>query len=225
MLIVYQGHGHYEGIRASGAIVFMLALAGLAMRPRRDTALFGIMLIVLLDCSLSKPLLFGRLTNAVAPFQMGNPGRAMIVACLPLGLLAGLGADAALQCPRRLHTRLLRSFAILAAGVLVVSVVAWAPCPQPQLHVGAGVIVLPALACAVALAAIWVPEPTFWGTAIAMLVLGETLAWNRQLIPDRQKPAIRMPWKAWLSPRRSGPVMKGASMKHPTSSCTPLKAS
>lgn len=184
MLIVYQGHGHYEGIRSSGAIVFMLALVALLCRPGRNVLLFGGILVVMLDCSLSKPLLFGRLLNAVAPFQMGNPGRSMLVACLPLGLLAGLGADAALKCPRSLRARLFRSAVVAAAGILVVSVVARAPRPEPVLPVGPLVIVLPALACLLAIAAVWFPEPVLWGAALAMFVLGETLAWNRCLIPS-----------------------------------------
>jgi len=183
MLIVYQGHGHYEGIRSSGAIVFMLALVALFARPRRNLLLFGPILLVMFDCSLSKPLLFGRLLNALAPFQMGNPGRAMLVACLPLGLLAGVGADAILQCPRSLRARLFRSILIGAAGVLCVAVVALAPRPEPVLPVGPLVLLLPALACILAIVAVWFPEPVLWGTALAMLVLGETLAWNRCLIP------------------------------------------
>lgn len=193
ILVVYQGHGHYEGIRASGAIVFMLAVAGIVCRPRRETVLFGLLLAVLLDCSLSKSLLFGKILYAVAPYQLSNPGRAMIVACLPLGLLAGLGTDAVIECPASWRTRLWRSSVAVSAGLFVVLVLALAARPQPTLPVGAPVILLPALACVLALAAVWFPQPILWGTMLAMLVLGETLAWNRQLIPSVVPEESRFP--------------------------------
>lgn len=184
ILAIYQGHGNYEGPRAAGAIVLMLALAAVVCRRNRDTALFAVLFLILLDCSISQPLLFGRLVKQAAPFTLSNPGRSMIVACLPLGLLAGVGADAVLAPLASSRWRIGRSVAVLLLGTGVILIVALAARPEPVLPVGKVVVVLPIVACAIAAAAGWIPYPTLWGIVLALLVFGETLAWNRRLIPS-----------------------------------------
>jgi hypothetical protein len=184
ILAIYQGHGHYEGPRAAGAIVFWLGLAALVCRPRRDAVLFMVLFLILLDCSVSRPLVFGRLVTWLTPFTLSNPGRNMIVACLPLGLLAGVGADAVVAPVASLRWRVARSGAVLLLGVGTTLIVALAARPEPVLPVGKVVVVLPVVACVIGLLAGWIPGRTMWGIALAVLVFGETLVWNRQLVPS-----------------------------------------
>lgn len=183
-LIIYQGHTHYEAMRGAGAGVFFLAMMAVMYRRRREAALFALLFFVLLDCSLSEPLLFGRLIVWLAPFKVTNPGRAMVLACLPLGLLAGAGADAVMARIGPLKWRLARTAYVAAAGVFVVLVLLLAARPEPVLPVGHVAAVLPGVLCAFALAAGWLFEPILWGVLIAMLVLGETMAWNKHLLPS-----------------------------------------
>jgi hypothetical protein len=211
VLAVYQGHGHYEGPRASGAIVLMLALAAVVCRPRRDTVMFAALFLILLDCSIRQPLLFGRLVARLAPFVLSNPGRAMIITCLPLGLLAGAGTDAVLAPLASWRWRTARSGAVLLLGAAIVLIVALAARPEPVLAVGNLAVVLPIIACLVATVAGWIPSFPVWSIALAGLVFGETLAWNRHLIPlivsEGQQykgslDAMRQPKTFWADNRR-----------------------
>lgn len=184
VLAVYQGQGHYEGPRASGAIVLMLALAAVVCRPRRDTALFAALFVILLDCSLSQPFMFGRLVTLLTPFTLSNPGRVMILACLPLGLLAAAGTDALFAPLASARWKTARSAAVFVLGLGVVFTLALAARPEPVLPVGPVVVILPAIACAVALAGGWLPKRGLWASALAGLVFAEMLAWNGRIIPS-----------------------------------------
>jgi len=184
VLAIYQGHGHYEGLRASGAIVLMLALAAVICRPRRHAVLFGVLFLILLDCSLSQQFLFGRVVGFLTPFTASNPGRVMTLACLPLGLLAAAGADALLTAQPSMRWRMARSAVVLVLGLAVVFTVALAARPEPLLPVGPLVVILPAIACAVMLAGGWLPKPALWSIVLAGLVFAETIAWNVHLIPS-----------------------------------------
>ena len=210
ILAVYQGHGDYEGPRAAGAIVLMLALAAVVCRPRRDMVMFAALFLILLDCSIPQPLLFGRLVARLAPFVLSNPGRAMIITCLPLGLLAGAGTDAVLAPLASWRWRTARSGAVLLLGAAIVLIVALAERPEPVLAVGNLAVVLPIIACLVAAVAGWVPRFPLWGIVLAALVFGETLAWNRELIPSIDEvqqykgslDAMRQPKTFWSDNRR-----------------------
>ena len=184
VLVIYQGDGHYEGGRAAGAGVFFLALVALVCRPRRVTLLFAFLFLILLDCSMAEPLLFGRLLKWAAPFKFSNAARGMMVACLPLGLLAGAGLDAALAPVASLRWRAARSCAIILLGVAVVLTLALAEPTIPRLDVGVAVVLLPVAICLAVLAAGWLQEPIVWGAVVSMLILGETLAWNKHLVPS-----------------------------------------
>jgi hypothetical protein len=108
----------------------------------------------------------------------------MIVTCLPLGLLAGAGMDALLAPLASWRWRTARSGVVLALGTGVVLIVALAARPEPIVPVGNLVVVLPIIACLLAALAGWVPRFPLWGIALAALVFGEMLAWNRQLVPS-----------------------------------------
>ena len=183
-LAIYQGHGHYEGIRGAGAGVLFLALLGVFARPRRHAVLFGTLFLILLDCSLSEPVLFGRLLASAAPYNYSNPGRTMILTCLPMGLLAGLGVDAAFRPIGKLRWRIVRSVAIGLAGAAVVLIVALASRPEPVLPVGSMAVLFPAVLCLGTILGGWLGEPLVLGTVLSMLVLGETLTWNKYLVPS-----------------------------------------
>lgn len=219
-LILYQGHTHYEAMRGAGAGVFFLALMALMYRRRRETALFALLFFVLLDCSLSEPLLFGRLIAWIAPFKVTNPGRAMVLACLPLGLLAGAGADAVMARIEPLKWRLARTAYVAAAALFILLVLLLAARPEPVLPVGPAAVLLPACLCVFALAAGWICEPILWGVLIAMLVLGETMAWNKHLLPSLIYPyqdsmeELAKPKQMWAGNRRGTTSQPNLPMYH-----------
>lgn len=208
ILTVYQGHGHYEGPRAAGAGVFGLAVMAVFSRRRRDVLLFAGLFLLLLDTSLSEPVLFGRLVAWIAPFQFSNPGRAMILACLPLGLLAGAGTDALIGAPSGRRGRLLRTALAVSVFLALVLTLVLAERPEPLLDAGPAVVVFPILLAVAAVAAIWVPAPRVWGLLIVLLVFGETFSWNIRLVPsclevyDGDTALLRTPQTFWNDNRR-----------------------
>ena len=96
--------------------MLLFALASLtARRRRRDIAVYGLLFLALLDASLPRSILVGPLLSLVAPFKMAEPGRAMLIACLPLGLLAGMGLDATLS-PSGARSKTVRTVVLALFG-------------------------------------------------------------------------------------------------------------
>jgi hypothetical protein len=100
---------------------------------------------------------------------------------------------------------------VLLLGAAIVLIVALAARPEPVLAVGNLAVVLPIIACLVATVAGWIPSFPVWSIALAGLVFGETLAWNRHLIPlivsEGQQykgslDAMRQPKTFWADNRR-----------------------
>ncbi len=183
LLAVYSGDASYEGVKAAGAIMLLFALASLtARRRRRDIAVYGLLFLALLDASLPRSILVGPLLSLVAPFKMAEPGRAMLIACLPLGLLAGMGLDATLS-PSGARSKTVRTVVLALFGGTVLLALASRAYNHPFLAVSKWALILPSLACMVAIAGVWLPRPHVWGTAVVLMCFGETLAWNKVLLP------------------------------------------
>lgn len=214
-LSVYSGTENYEGIRAAGGGVLMLALAALLSRRLREAVLFLLLFLLLLDCSLDEPYFLGRLVVFAAPYRMSSPGRAMLVACLPLGLLAGAGLDALFSREAR-RRRIVNSLVFLAGTVLVLVTIRLSTNPHPFLPMGKMTVLLPASLAALGLLGIWISEPVILGTLIAMLVMGESLIWNQAhfsrvltltpLFSPRSGASLQGPKAFWSTNRRTTAV-------------------
>jgi len=192
-LIVYAGDGHYEKIQAAGACVAILAVLSAAYARKRNAFLYGLLFLILLDCSRTSPILFGRIVNWLAPYRMIAPARSMLIACLPLGLLAGMGLDAVVAPVRSRPIKLIRAFVILELGFCALFVLATKGHPHPSIDVTRWAIIVPGAACLVALLAGWLPAPRPWAVAIALLVFAETLVWTRHTLPHVVRPDTRFP--------------------------------
>ena len=191
-LIFYEGHGAYEGIRGGGAAVVSFAVLALLLKPRWNGLRWFFLFALVLDLSVSEPLLFGRVIRAVAPFISNNPGRGMAVGCLPLAMLAGWGLDAVMQSSVSLRRRAVLSAVTVAVGGAVLATLLFAA--PPGTHPASRVAVaLPAMALAVALLGLWLREHLLTGIVAAMFVLGEILAWNGVLLPDMMQGAMIYP--------------------------------
>ena len=185
-LIFYEGHASYEGIRGGGAAVVSFAVLALLLKPRWNGLRWAVLFALVLDLSVSEPMLFGRFIRAVAPFISNNPGRGMAVGCLPLAMLAGWGLDAVMQSSATMRRRLIASALVVAVGGGVLATLLFAA-PLGNHPVPGIAVVLPAMALAAALLGLWLREHLLTGIVAAMLVLGEILAWNGVLLPDMMK--------------------------------------
>jgi hypothetical protein len=193
LLAIYSGDTTYEGLRASGAIALILAFTALASARRREVVVWAALFLIALDCSLDNPVLFGRIFTAISPYPISSPPRGMLLAVLPLGMLAAFGIDALTEAAASRRQRIALS-AIAAAAALAVAATVWqAVTPHPYLEVGLAVVFLPAAAIAAAIALRWKPLPFFGAIFIAMLILGETLFWNRAMLPYWLKEDLQYP--------------------------------
>jgi len=189
-LVFYEGHSSYEGIRGGGAAVVSFAVLALLLKPRWNGLRWAVLFGLVLDLSVSQPILFGRLVRVAAPFISNNPGRGMAVGCLPLAMLAGWGLDAVLQSSGTMRRKLAASALAAAVGGAVLATLVFAVPPGNQQHVPAIAVALPAAALATALLGLWLREHLIAGMVAAMLVLGEILAWNGLLLPAMMKPEM-----------------------------------
>ena len=191
-LIFYEGHGAYEGIRGGGAAVVSFAVLALLLKPRWNGLRWFLLFAIVLDLSVSEPLLVGRLVRAVAPFISNNPGRGMAVGCLPLAMLAGWGLDAVMRSSISRRRRMTISALTIVVGGAVLAVLVFATPPGTHPAPRAAVV-LPVMALAAALLGLWFREHLLAGIFAAMFVLGEILAWNGVLLPDMMKGAMIYP--------------------------------
>jgi len=197
--LVYAGMKYQaEALRGSGVAALVLALAAVAFVRHRAVALFGILYLILLDCSFGPPLPFARLVDLVTPFAVSAYSRAYDVALLPLSLLAGFGVDGLLpplNPPRmrslRLHGELAfvrgggfwrAGFFLCLSALLLIPLWHWVH-PHPYLPVSMLVIIVPAVAIAFAVVGLFIRYPRWLMFALPLLVFGETLAWNWHYVP------------------------------------------
>lgn len=118
MASVYGGVRYMnKNYRLAGLGALLLALAALAHHQRRKVLLFLFLFVLLLNCALGPPLPFARLYLILAPFKLSDPTRALLVGCLPFGILAGFGVDAIVSTKRRPLSTFFHLTFISAAGL------------------------------------------------------------------------------------------------------------
>ncbi|MBN2307966.1 MAG: YfhO family protein [Candidatus Hydrogenedentes bacterium] len=174
---VQFGLGYFK---AAGIGAYVLAVAAFFGRRRRDAFLFTALLLLFFDCSLGLSHPVARLVDALAPFRMQHPQRAFLFACLPLGLLAGLGVEAASGAAGagvvRSKRRWWYAAAVAASGAVLIAL--------SQLGLADPLVHVPAVIAVGVLAAPWLARPRLTRGILAGLVFVECLLWNLALIPE-----------------------------------------
>jgi len=187
-MIVYAGRKfETETIRGAGIGILALALVGLTHARRRDVALYFVLFLVLLDCTLGAPFPVATLLGWVTPFKMVSSTRAFDLALLPLAVLAGFGVDAASAQLKSRWLAGLRGVAIAAVGVaMLVPLTRWTQADY-YLPVSRLVIVAPAATVAAALCIGIIRYPKAWRLVFPLLIFGETLCWTKHYVPHLVK--------------------------------------
>jgi hypothetical protein len=183
LLFVYSGSSKHEGIRMSGIGIALLALLSLAYRDRRDVLVVWALLLMLLLCSMEVANPVARLVKTIVPFQWSNPTRTVLLACLPLGLLAGFGAEACLTAPQTVPGKVGRALLAGIAGAGMLAVLGAFAHPHPFLNIGAGVFLFPAGVTVLLAASSWLRIRRGGWLLLPALLFAETLAWNRTEVP------------------------------------------
>ena len=182
-LVVYAGTPNLNDFLAAGACVAFLGLASLLRARHKPVIIFGALFLVMLDYSIGPPMPVGALIDHLEPYHLAFPGRSMILTCLPLAMLAGLGIDAVTTAAVQTKARLARIGGLALAGGLVLIPLSRAVLAPTFLHVSILALAIPAAACGVAIAAAWRPWPKVWRVVLAGLVLSELVVWNREFLP------------------------------------------
>lgn len=169
-----EHHDLMEGHRAAGMAVYLLIVCAWLAGPRRPVLRFTVLMLILIDCSLGRPFPFATLLETLAPFRMAFPGRAMIVACIPMGMLAAFGVDGARRLGFPRYRLLLATGLILIAGHLVTA-------QPPWLAVCQSAII--ALLLVLSRSGVSRRLPRIAAPGMAVVVLVECLIWSQQAIP------------------------------------------
>ena len=186
LVLFTGGNNLFLDWRLAGTGVLLLALAALLHPQRRPVLLYVGLFWLLFDCLLGPPRPLATLVSRFAPFQMGPPARADILACLPLGMLAGFGVDAVTRNARSpIWARLLGQVLLVAVGAFLLTLLAKQVHPHPRLRVSEtvvilpeAVVILPALVLLAMVLSGWLRRPQLWRTILTVLVFGDMLTWN-----------------------------------------------
>ncbi|MBI2432688.1 MAG: YfhO family protein [Candidatus Hydrogenedentes bacterium] len=179
-LIYYPGS---HGIRLVGGGCFLLALAALLHKNRRQAAVFFCLLLVALDLCLGAPFPLASLVSALAPFKIAGPERASLFAAFALAVLAAHGLET-MWAPLRARTvfgvSLFAAFGVTALGALLEWVVL-----DPEYEVTPIVWVLPCLCFTIYLVHVLgnrLPGARLVFLFIAAMALAEQVLWGHAFL-------------------------------------------
>lgn len=181
-LVVYGGGGDWREITASGAIAVILTIAAfIGLRTRLALVMLALFYLML-DCALGPPFPVARIVEAIAPFELGPSPRAAILLCLPLAILAGLGADAFAHAARGKTEAVCRGMWVGLSAGIIYSV--WTTFSQPyHLEPGNAIIIAPLVAVGVGAGSFLIPLRSGAPWIFAALLLVEIGAWSHAIIP------------------------------------------
>jgi hypothetical protein len=179
-LTVYAAPMALPELMAAGLCIWVLAFAALFHKRKRTLLLVGGLLYVLLDCSLGPPMPIMSLYNELAPFKTSTTKRLMVLTCLPLGLLAGMGLDALIRV-RRGNLAFTVLYALVCAALFVPLILMLRS--GSFLHVSIITALAPAALLLCALIARHAPTPKVLALLAPLLILVEVTAWNREFLP------------------------------------------
>lgn len=183
-MLVYPGPKRlmYD-YRGAGAGILLLALAAVFHRRWKSVLLYAMLFWTLFECALGRPFLTFTLLANYAPIKLDHMDRAVLIAILPLGMLAGFGVDAvAMKCKTRWRSILRSCFLLTGGSCLLFALIKWAPF-YSYLPVSKLVILFPAIALCLMLAASWIPLSKLWRAVVPLLIFAEIYAWTHHLVP------------------------------------------
>ena len=172
-----------ENIRGAGIGALVLVAAGLLSRRWREILLYGILSLILFDCSMGRPFPIATILEYLSPIQLIASTRAWDFAVLPLGMLAAFGVDAIAAATRPLWWRGVRDGTLLIVGIVALYSLSFLLGPKSFLSMGRTALVLPGCMLAAVIIASWMPRWSFWPVVLAALMFAETLAWNNTYVP------------------------------------------
>ncbi|MCX6374547.1 MAG: hypothetical protein NTU88_00655 [Armatimonadetes bacterium] len=172
-----------ENIRGAGIGALVLVVAGLLSRRWRGVLLYGILSLILFDCSMGRPFPIAAIVEYFSPIQLIASTRAWDFAVLPLGMLAAFGVDAFATAARPLWWRGLRDGILLTVGIVALYSLSFLLGPNSFLSMGRIALVLPGCILTAIVIAGWTPRWAFWPVVLAALMFAETLAWNNRYVP------------------------------------------
>jgi hypothetical protein len=161
----------------------VLVVAGLLSRRWRGVLLYGILSLILFDCSMGRPFPIATIVEYFSPMQLIASTRAWDFAVLPLGMLAAFGVDCIVTPAKPLWWRGVRDGILLTVGAAALYSLSFLLGPNSFLSMGHTALVLPGCILAAIVLAGWTPRWAFWPVVLAALVFAETLAWNNRYVP------------------------------------------
>lgn len=182
-LVYYPGRIQNPGFRLAGAGVLILAVAGIGAGSRRPAILFGLSFGVMLDCALGPPFPISSLIRWLAPWEFGPSERAVVIAALPLAMLAGLGVEGAKRVVREGTERWIY---VLVWGTFAAAILYRLTQVREvsnAIESSWWVVVFPGATAAALLCAMAWTRGSWLRYAIPVLLFAETLAWNVRHVP------------------------------------------
>ena len=181
--VLYPGAPRWTlDFRLGGAGALIIALLAFVRSLRREAALFGLLFLVMLDCAIGPPLPVSTVLEILVPFQMSFSGRAL-VACLPLGMLVGLGVTALSKADSGELRGRASALVHLALGTLILVVLGHGVLRPPLLPVSFVAVVFPLCVLLVVVLHRRFSFPRVWPVAVCFLLFMEVLVWNREFMP------------------------------------------
>ena len=171
-----------EDIRGAGIGVMLLALMAFASGRWRLLTLYGLLFLLLFDCSMGRPWPVASMVDMLSPIRMIASTRAFDFAMLPLAMLAGLGLDTAVQRFAGWRPFLVRR-AVEVLAVVALVTLARQLGPESYLAMSYVALAIPIVTLVAVTLARHLPHPRAWAVALAALIFLETFTWNSRYIP------------------------------------------
>jgi hypothetical protein len=182
-LLTYAGSPELQDFRAAGAVVLLLALAGLLHVNRRFRTLFAVSFLVMLDFSIGPPFPLATAMHAAMPWPISYPGRIMILTMLPLSILAGFGVDAVVACAGARRWRPLEAAWLLGCTAVVLGPLYFFITRPSFLPVSRAAFIAPLALSVLLLCAPLIRRPMLLRGCIVLLLLAEVGIWGREFVP------------------------------------------
>jgi membrane protein YfhO len=183
-LVLFPGATHYQHkLQGAGAGALLLALFSMTHRNRRLTCVYGLLFLLLLDNVLGPPMPFSTVLSWLSPVSMSRSGR-MILALVPLAILAGMGIDACARGCREGEGRpgKLVYLCAIAFGVLG-STAYFVLTDRSPFPVGLGAIAVPLLVFAAAVTCVLSRRAALVAACIPVLLFFEAFLWHSEYVP------------------------------------------
>ncbi len=194
-MLVFRGPLRFSpGLSSLGII--HLAVVGVVLSRKRMAVVLTVLFLCGIDLAVGPSLPVSALLDIVSPFELAQPQRALIVATLPLGLLAGMGIDVLAHAGQR---RIAVYGICAAAAVLLPSAgLAFMNPPHPAIWTTdwsptlIAVLGLPALLVPLVVLASIRPMARIVPIAATLIVVAELMVWNATYA--RELSALRSPF-------------------------------